>query len=103
MEKAVSLGAALRDAAVHALLVIMTECEDTNVIHRAGYEFWAGEYKELAAAARDAFDPLAPGDYEPVTRLGRVLTERRASPGGAADLLACAFFMRRREVIGTRN
>lgn len=39
-ERARADGADANGAALAALLKIMTLCEDTNVIHRAGYDFW---------------------------------------------------------------
>jgi triphosphoribosyl-dephospho-CoA synthetase len=98
LEKSLSEGAALRDAAIKAMLSIMLECEDTNVIHRAGVNFWHGEYKERVSGALCGFDPLRPGCYEPLRGLGDRLLELGASPGGAADLLACTLFMYRSKI-----
>jgi triphosphoribosyl-dephospho-CoA synthetase len=95
LEEAVSRGAALRDAAISALLVLMAECEDTNVMHRGGVRFWSGEYKEMTRDAMAKFDPVDPRFYESVRYLDKRLIERGASPGGAADLLACTLFMYR--------
>jgi len=92
-ERTLRLGASYRSAAVRSLLVLMECCEDTNVIHRCGMSFWEGEYRKLARLAMSRFDPLDPGGYEPVRELGDILIRRGASPGGAADLLACTLFM----------
>jgi triphosphoribosyl-dephospho-CoA synthetase len=91
-------GAALRNAAIKAMLTIMSMCEDTNVIHRAGVNFWHGEYKERVNGALTSFDPVYPGCYEPLNGLEDRLVELKASPGGAADLLACTLFMYRSKI-----
>jgi triphosphoribosyl-dephospho-CoA synthetase len=100
LEDALSGGAAIRDAALYALLVLMMECEDTNVIHRAGVDFWRGEYKENISATLRKFNPLKPSYYEPMLDLDRFLMRHGASPGGAADLLACTLFIYRSKISG---
>jgi triphosphoribosyl-dephospho-CoA synthetase len=94
-EDAVADGARGNDAALSALLSIMLVCEDTNVINRAGVDFWRGEYMERVKDAKRKFDPFSPSNYEPLIDLDRFLVERSASPGGAADLLACTLFLYR--------
>jgi triphosphoribosyl-dephospho-CoA synthetase len=91
-------GACLNDAALDALLLLMTQAEDTNVIHRAGVGFWRGEYRERVISARDKFNPASPGDYAPLSELDDFLSRHRASPGGAADLLACTLFLYRSKI-----
>jgi triphosphoribosyl-dephospho-CoA synthetase len=99
-EKAVAGGAAENDAALSALLALMGVCEDTNIIHRAGFGFWSGEYKEKTEEAKKRFDPLEPSDYKVLLDLDKFLVERAASPGGAADLLACTLFLSRSKIKG---
>jgi triphosphoribosyl-dephospho-CoA synthetase len=94
-EDAVADGASGNDAALSALLGIMSVCEDTNVINRAGVDFWRGEYMERVKDAKKKFDPLNPSNYEPLIELDKLLVERGVSPGGAADLLACTLFLYR--------
>lgn len=86
-----SLGASLNDAAIMGLLAAMATCEDSNVIHRGGYEFWQGPYRRAVLEAMENFDPLS-RDYSPILKLHDALMERDVSPGGAADLLACGLF-----------
>jgi triphosphoribosyl-dephospho-CoA synthetase len=86
-----SRGATLNDASIAGLLAAMGTCQDSNVIHRGGYQLWRGPYREAALRALGEFDPLA-GDYSPILRLDLRLKELRVSPGGAADLLACGLF-----------
>ncbi|MCX7828047.1 MAG: triphosphoribosyl-dephospho-CoA synthase [Thermanaerothrix sp.] len=86
-----SKGASLNNAALMGLLSAMEACEDSNVIHRGGYEFWNGAYRQAVRNALREFSPLS-GDYSPIMRLDLELKEAGVSPGGAADLLACGLF-----------
>jgi triphosphoribosyl-dephospho-CoA synthetase len=92
--RARAAGAKGNDAALAALLCIMGVCEDTNVIHRAGFDFWRGEYMEKVAETAERFDPLEP-EYWPLFELDEFLVSKNASPGGAADLLGCTLFLYR--------
>lgn len=92
LRRALESGASFNDAGLAALLHIMLVCEDSNVMHRAGYEYWRGEYLVLAAAALRRF--RAPSwNRAPLYELERKFMERRVSPGGAADLLSCTYFL----------
>lgn len=92
LRRALESGASFNDAGLAALLSIMLVCEDSNVMHRAGYEYWRGEYLVLAAAALRRF--RAPSwNRAPLYELERRFMERRVSPGGAADLLSCTYFL----------
>ncbi|MCF0247070.1 MAG: triphosphoribosyl-dephospho-CoA synthase, partial [Synergistes sp.] len=42
-------GAAENDAGIAALLAIMLHCEDSNVIHRAGYEYMINTYPKIVS------------------------------------------------------
>lgn len=100
LEAALSSGAGLNDAALSALLSIMAGCEDTNVIHRGGFDFWRATYRERASATFERFDPAQPGRYEALKELDDLLLAHRASPGGAADLLVCTLFLYRSKIPG---
>ena len=92
LRHALESGASFNDAGLAALLSIMLVCEDSNVMHRAGYEYWRGEYLVLAAAALRRF--RAPSwNRAPLYELERKFMGRRVSPGGAADLLSCTYFL----------
>ncbi len=92
LRRALADGADDNDACLAALLEIMLVCEDSNVMHRAGFDYWRGEYKTLVAAARRGF--RAPvWDRSVLYALERRFMERRVSPGGAADLLSCTYFL----------
>lgn len=92
LEKALTRGASFNNASLQALLSLMLSCEDSNVIYRAGFDFWKKDYREIVAQTLESFDPVI-GDPTPILRLARFLVERHVSPGGAADLLACTLFL----------
>lgn len=85
-------GAGENDSALCALLTIMEVSEDSNVIHRGGFDFWKNEYREMVAKTRKNFIPGS-GDYHAIDELEKAFLPRRVSPGGAADLLACTLFL----------
>lgn len=92
LRRALAGGASFNDAGLAALLQIMLVCEDSNVMHRAGFEYWSGEYINLTTAALRGFRaPL--WNRAPLYELERKFMERRVSPGGAADLLSCTYFL----------
>ncbi len=96
---ALAAGSAPNDAAVHALLQIMTTAEDTTVIHRGGIE--ALQY--VRASAQEA---LSLGDVSTglgrayIRRMNETFIARSISPGGSADLLAGTIFAHSIEAFG---
>lgn len=86
-------GASLNTAGVTALLHLMANVDDTNIIGRAG----AGALKEIKAQV-SAFLAASPDASEDTIlkyaqRLDNELTAKNISPGGSADLLAICLFM----------
>ena len=80
-----------RQGAYAALLTLLAEVEDTNLLHRGGPE-------GLAFVRESAADILAGPAAEYAPRLEEMDTAciaRGLSPGGSADLLALALFLRR--------
>jgi triphosphoribosyl-dephospho-CoA synthase len=83
------------EAHVEALLAIMSSLDDTCVLHRGGS-------RALAAAQRGSQAVLDAGGLQTAQgraafdALERTLMTYRASPGGAADLLAATIFLDRR-------
>lgn len=78
-----------------ALLTLLAEVEDTNLLHRGGPV-------GLAFVRERAQAILAgpPADYDgALLALDRDCIERNLSPGGSADLLALALLLRRTEEI----
>jgi triphosphoribosyl-dephospho-CoA synthetase len=70
----------------------MASSEDSNVIHRGGYDFWHNEYKQMIKDTIERFDPLSE-DFRPIEELEKKFIKSRISPGGAADLLSCTIFL----------
>ena len=68
------------------LLLIISELDDTCVIHRAGYAR-AQQVKAEAKALLDAFS------IEGLQEMNRRFTAEGISPGGAADMLALTIFI----------
>ncbi len=87
-----SMGASINSSHIAALLSIMYNCEDSNVIHRGGYDFWKNDYKDMVKETIEKFDPLSE-DYSPVEDLEQKFLRSRISPGGAADLLCCSIYL----------
>ena len=89
-------GARPNAAMVQTLMTLIATTEDTNLLHRggiAGLAFAQGRAREFLAAGG-----IAESDWEEqLARVGREFVARRLSPGGSADLLACAWFLVRLE------
>lgn len=88
-----ALGRTGRPAA--ALLTLLAEVEDTNLLHRGGPEGLA-----LVQSRARAILSGPPADYDSgLLALDRTCMEENLSPGGSADLLALALFLRRTETV----
>ena len=89
LQVALASGATDRAARVHALFATMATLDDTNVVHRGGSE----GLRFVQSVARDF---LAAGGIFQIDWLlharavHSAFVQRRLSPGGAADVLACA-------------
>ncbi|MBQ9217723.1 MAG: [Muribaculaceae bacterium] len=68
------------------LLLIMSELDDTNVIHRVGYEM-------AQAVKREALEMLKHFSIEGLEAMNRSFVSRNISPGGAADMLSLTIFI----------
>lgn len=68
------------------LLLIMSELDDTNVIHRVGYE-------QAQAVKREALEMLKHFSIEGLEAMNRSFVSRNISPGGAADMLSLTIFI----------
>ncbi len=68
------------------LLLIMSELDDTNIIHRVGYEM-AQQVKREAAHLLKNFS------IEGLEQMNRRFIESNISPGGAADMLSLTIFL----------
>lgn len=80
LKQALAQGKSLNDAGLEALLALMAQVNDSNIIRRAGMEAQAWVMEE----ARQSGD---------LREMNRQFVRRRISPGGSADLLAAAYFL----------
>ena len=85
-------GCSPNDAAVHALLSIMTTAEDSTVVHRGGIAALEYVRRAARAALRRGGGRTAEG-MAYVAAMNRTFVERGISPGGCADLLAGTIFV----------
>ena len=79
-----------------ALLLIMSQLDDTNVIHRVGYE-QAQQVKQMAATT------LANCTTHALTQLNDHFVKLNISPGGAADMLALTIMVHRLTAAQVKN
>jgi triphosphoribosyl-dephospho-CoA synthase len=94
LQAALNDGRADEAAHAHALLSLIATVDDLNLLHRGGMD-------GLRFAQAQARGFLAAGSVwqehwrEQLATMGRAFVARRLSPGGSADLLACAVFLHR--------
>ena len=88
LREALDAGDSVDRAGVKALLRLMAGVRDTNVLYRAGEEGLAF----VKSGARDLLQLGVPD--EALEAYCAEMTARHVSPGGCADLLAIAFFLR---------
>lgn len=88
-----------REAAlVHTLMTLIAVVDDLNLLHRGGAS-------GLVLAKRSAQAFLQRGSVRQadwrtqLQAIGRQFVARRLSPGGSADLLACAWFLSQQEAL----
>lgn len=89
LRKALDAGKSRNDAGAIALLHLIAQVEDTNMIARGGME--TARAAQTACAGLLEKNPLP--DAEEIAELDREFIRRNLSPGGCADLLAAAFFL----------
>lgn len=92
-------GGATREAALaQTLMQLIAAVDDLNLLHRGGPDGLAFAKAQAAAFLADG------GIAQPQWRvrlhaIGRQFVARRLSPGGSADLLACAWFLHRQGMV----
>ena len=94
MQRALDQGMDARHARVQTLFHVIATLDDTNLAHRGGL---AG-LRFAQRAARDYLDAggvARPDGLQQARDLHRDFVARRLSPGGAADVLACACWVQR--------
>jgi len=85
-----SRGFSLNDAAVLALLSLLSDVDDTNMIHRGGRELAEKSKKEAKALLSE----ITPASFKQIlSKLDAAYIEKNLSPGGCADLLAVSLML----------
>ena len=97
LKKWLAAGFSLNDAAAMALLTLISEVDDTNMVHRGGPEL-AKKSKEqakhlLSAVTNDSFKEI-------LSSLDEQYIAMHLSPGGCADLLAVSLIFHFLETCG---
>ena len=87
LRRALQAGHSINDAAALALLALIGGVEDTNMIHRGGYE--------LAQMRRAEANALSAADIstDTLSALDRQYIRENLSPGGCADLLTVSLLL----------
>lgn len=88
LEKALAQGKSKDEAGCEALLAIMLNARDTNLVARGGME--AMHWAEHCAWELFQKENRTRADFE---EMDRAFQERNLSPGGCADLLAVCWFV----------
>lgn len=92
LKYALQRGANFNDAMVHCLINIMESLDDTNVIHRGGFEG-----KELIEKSirkvKSVGSVFTKEGIEAIKELDSILIKKHISPGGTADMLAVTVFL----------
>lgn len=86
LEHALAEGKNLNDAGLTALIALMAEISDSNVLRRAGEE---GQKMVWSEAKR-----MYCTSHEELSNLNQHYIEKNVSPGGSADLLTIAYFLK---------
>ncbi len=92
LRSGLAAGLSRNDALVDALLALLAEAEDTNVLSRGGTEGLAF-VRRKALEAIEAGGVSSAGGKKLVGDMNRLFIERNLSPGGCADLLAISAFL----------
>ena len=79
-------------ARVHCFFALMSELDDTNLLHRGGRSGLVYA-KEAASSFRAAGGVAAPSWRDEAARVHHAFVARDLSPGGSADLLAATLFL----------
>ncbi|PPU37725.1 MULTISPECIES: triphosphoribosyl-dephospho-CoA synthase MdcB [unclassified Xanthomonas] len=92
LRSALRSGATREAALAQTLMHLIAEVDDLNLLHRGGQAGLA--YARAQARAFLAAGGVAQAQWrDRLNAIGRQFVARRLSPGGSADLLACAWFL----------
>ncbi|MBB3777963.1 triphosphoribosyl-dephospho-CoA synthase [Xanthomonas campestris] len=96
LRSAMHNGATREVALAQTLMHLVAEVDDLNLLHRGGQEGLA--YAKTQARGFLAEGGIAQPQWRArLSAIGRQFVARRLSPGGSADLLACAWFLQCQE------
>lgn len=89
LRRGLAQGKGMNDSCAGALLHLMATTEDTNLIHRGGWQ----TQKQLQARLQDMLAETPFPATEVIEALDQEFIEKNLSPGGCADLLALCCFL----------
>ena len=89
LEAALAAGKSINDAGCAALLALLAETVDTNMIHRGGYELAKKTAEHVRELLKNQWFPHS----EALESLDAAFIRDNLSPGGTADLLALTYFL----------
>lgn len=89
LEQGLSLGKSVNEAGCAALLAMLADTVDTNMIHRGSFEIQQKCAKELSALLDNEPFP----SKETLEALDEAFIRNNLSPGGTADLLAMVYML----------
>jgi len=92
LQRARDRGAPSRAARLQSLMATMAVMDDTNLVHRGGIGALR-DVQALAVRFLASGGVHREGWVNEARHIHRLLVQRRLSPGGAADMLACAVFV----------
>ncbi|QHG89203.1 MULTISPECIES: triphosphoribosyl-dephospho-CoA synthase MdcB [Xanthomonas] len=85
-------GATQEAALVDTLMQLVAQVDDLNLLHRGGADGLAYAKAQASGFLADG-GTAQPNWRDRLAALSKGFVERRLSPGGSADLLACAWFL----------
>ncbi|MDD5883423.1 MAG: triphosphoribosyl-dephospho-CoA synthase CitG [Firmicutes bacterium] len=89
LEAALAAGKSINEAGCAALLAMLANTVDTNMIHRGGYELAKETAEEISALLEKEPFP----SKETIETLNEEFVQKNLSPGGAADLLTMVYML----------
>lgn len=89
LEAALAAGKSINEAGCAALLAMLAQTVDTNMIHRGSYEIQQETMKTLSALLETEPFP----SKETLEALDEAFIQKNLSPGGTADLLALVYML----------
>ena len=92
LRQSLQAGLSFNDGCVNALLELMVVTDDTNILHRAGFDGLCF-VKHSAAAILACGGVYTSKGKKAVDEFDKCCVEKNISPGGAADLLAVTIFL----------